>query len=37
MFVKAKRDFRANKLDVKEGTLFWVEEEEGVMVNKQFF
>lgn len=37
MFVKAKFDFRVNGLDVKEGTLFWVDEEEGVIVNKQFF
>ena len=37
MFVAAKQDFKVNGLDVKKGTLFWVEEEEGVIVNGGFF
>jgi dihydroxyacetone kinase-like predicted kinase len=36
MLAIATRDFRANKLDIKKGDIFEIEDK-SVIVNKQFF
>lgn len=36
LIVRAKKDFKTNAYDVKEGDLFQASEKEGVIVNRSF-